>query len=215
MSFNRKAKRRPKLINSHFRVIKRKVWGARWDEVRKNPDKRFDCTPLLEALFGPGTCDRVWCTPSEYNWLQYDDEDLYVPLEETVHQGREDTYTSEEMFYMSEEEREKIVRSAIVRDSGVELCLFDEDLDDAYADEEGIWGFCESKKLLIRDYFGTIEDGYHHNYHEAYLVESKRSDYKGLMGIVYFPFSLDDDLIEECGEDVRLVVLDMELKKAS
>ena len=148
-------------------------------------------------------------------WIEYDDEDLFVSLEEAVHQGRKDTYTSEEMFWMLEEEREKIVNASISRDAGIELCLFDEDLDDAYADEEGIWGFCESKKLLIRGCFGTIDDGYHHNYHEAYLVESKRSDYKGLMGIVYFPFSLDDDLIEECGEDVRLVVLDMELKKAS
>ena len=139
----------------------------------------------------------------------------YTPLKETVDRGRGETYTSKEMFFMSREEREEIVNAAIIRDAGIELGLFDEDLDDRYADEEGIWGFCESKRLLIRDYFGTIEDGYHNNYHEAYLVESKRSDYRGLMGIVYFPFSLDEDVVEELGKDFRLVVLDMELKKAS
>ena len=31
-------------------------------------------------------------------WIEYDDEDLFVSLEEAVHQGRKDTYTSEEMF---------------------------------------------------------------------------------------------------------------------
>ena len=76
----------------------------------------------------------------------------------------------------------------------------------------------DANKLIIRGYFGNVlqDNGWERSYHEAYLVENWNINRKGLMGIVYFPFSLDDDLTWALnGEDSRLVVLDMELKKAS
>ncbi len=157
----------------------------------------------------------------EARWQVYGYESFYTPLQETVDRGRKETYTSQEMYHMSREEREKVVRSAMDRDSGKELGRLDYDVDEVYQDEGGIFGFCEAKNLLIRDCFGTIIDGWNCQCHEAYLVESKRSDYRGLMGVLYFPFSLYDEVLDwdgnlvELEEDFRLVVLDMELKKAS
>lgn len=153
----------------------------------------------------------------EVEWVEYDNfwtRSLYTPFKETVDRGRDKTYTSEEMFYMSQEEREEIVNAAICRDAGEESGLFVEDMDD----DGGILGFCDANKLIIRGYFGNVlqDNGWERSYHEAYLVENWNINRKGLMGIVYFPFSLDDDLTWALnGEDSRLVVLDMELKKAS
>jgi len=147
-------------------------------------------------------------------WFEYDDIEFvdwersdYTQIKEAIDRGRNKTYTSEEMFYMSKEEREKIVRSAITENSGMEYGLFKEDVDD---EADGIWGFCEGNKLIIRGHFGDVlqEDGCKRSYYEAYLVENRRVHRKGLMGVVYFPFS-------KLEEGTRLVVLDMELKKAS
>lgn len=134
----------------------------------------------------------------------------YTPLKETV--SPKETYTSKEMFFMSREERYEIVKAAVDKDKGHSLGLFVEDCD-VYPHADGIYGFCADRRLIVRDWYGgVILESYYNNFHEAYLVESTRSSYKGQMGVLYFPYSLSVDLDEE---DYRLVVLDMELKKAS
>ena len=135
----------------------------------------------------------------------------YTSLKETV--SAKETYTSKEMFFMSREERHGIVKAAIDKDEGYSFGLFEEDCDDVYAHADGIYGFCADRRLIVRDWYGgVIPESYFNNFHEAYLVESTRSDHKGQMGVLYFPYSLSVDLDEE---DFRLVVLDMKLKAAS
>ncbi len=192
----------------------RKLCGGNQETFKRIQDHSKESVKR-SRLEGEGRSTR------EARWQVYGYESFYTPLQETVDRGRKETYTSQEMYYMSREEREKVVRSAMDRDSGKELGRLDSDVDEVYQDEGGIFGFCEAKNLLIRDCFGTIIDGWNCQCHEVYLVESKRSDYRGLMGVVYFPFSLYDEVMTwdgnlvELEEDFRLVVLDMKLKAAS
>jgi len=141
-------------------------------------------------------------------WIEYDDvfnELSYTPRGE-MRAGTNTTYVSEEMFFMSPEKRQEIMKTAVEKDKGHSYGSLDKWVS-TYGD--GVSAFCADRQLLIRDKLDGILPGYSHDIHEAYLVECTYSLLKGHMGVLYFPYSLEVDLDEE---DFRLVSVDLRLK---